>query len=76
MVSVNDKFSEGQSSAEWRAIKSLLPYLWPKGQFEMRVRVILAIILLVAANAATVAVPEVFCLAVDVIDNIKEKLIE
>ncbi|MCH2549268.1 MAG: ABC transporter ATP-binding protein/permease [Alphaproteobacteria bacterium] len=69
MVSVNDKFSEGQSSAEWRAIKSLLPYLWPKGQFEMRVRVILAIILLVAAKAATVAVPAVFGLAVDVIDR-------
>ena len=67
MVSKNDKSSKEQTSAEWRAIKSLLPYLWPKGQLEMRVRVIVAVILLVAAKVATVAVPAVFGLAVDVI---------
>jgi ABC-type transport system involved in Fe-S cluster assembly fused permease/ATPase subunit len=48
-----------------RAIRALAPYMWPKGQLEMRVRVAIAMVLLVAAKVATVAVPAVFGMAVD-----------
>ncbi len=48
-----------------RAIKSLLPYLWPRGQSEMKLRVVVAIALLVAAKAANVYVPILYKRAVD-----------
>lgn len=42
--------------------------MWPKGQLEMRVRVAIAMVLLVAAKVATVAVPAVFGKAVDALE--------
>ena len=45
----------------WRAdlvtIRTLLPYLWPKGEAGLRARVVLAVIFLVAAKGFNVAVP-------------------
>jgi ABC-type transport system involved in Fe-S cluster assembly fused permease/ATPase subunit len=54
---------------ERRAIRALLPYLWPRGQWEMKTRVVIAVLLLIAAKAATVAVPWVFGKAVDILDQ-------
>ena len=53
---------------EIRALKALAPYLWPRGALETRMRVGIAIVLLVAAKLATVAVPAVFGRAVDALD--------
>jgi ATP-binding cassette subfamily B protein len=53
---------------EIRALKALAPYLWPRGALETKLRVGIAIILLVAAKLATVAVPAVFGRAVDALD--------
>ena len=50
---------------EARVIRTLLPYLWPAGQPEMKARVAIAIAFLVAAKVATVFVPYVYKLAVD-----------
>lgn len=45
----------------WRAdlatLGTLAPYLWPKGEFGLRARVVLAVIFLVAAKGFNVAVP-------------------
>ncbi len=53
----------------WRAdvsvIKTLLPYLWPRGEIELRVRVILAVIFLVAAKGFNVVVPWLYKGVVD-----------
>jgi ATP-binding cassette subfamily B protein len=49
--------TEKLPSFEWSALKSLLPYLWPAGALEMRVRVLIAIAFLIAAKLATVYVP-------------------
>ena len=49
----------------WRTIRSLLPYLWPEGDTGARVRVVVALSLLVLAKAATVYVPIVYARAVD-----------
>ena len=46
-------------------LRSLWPYLWPKDDLEMRARVVLALILLVAAKVALVFVPLVYGRAVD-----------
>lgn len=49
----------------WQTIRSLLPYLWPKGDPGARVRVVIAVLFLVLAKAATVYVPIVYARAVD-----------
>ncbi len=46
-------------------IASLMPYLWPKGQWEMRVRVVLALTMLAAAKVSLVYVPILYGAAVD-----------
>lgn len=49
----------------WRTVVDLLPYLWPKGENGVRVRVVVATLFLVAAKIATVYVPLVYSRAVD-----------
>ena len=46
-------------------IKSLLPYLWPRGEIVSHIRVVAAFALLVAAKVATIYVPMVYGRAVD-----------
>jgi ATP-binding cassette subfamily B protein len=48
---------EKSAGFEWSALKSLLPYLWPAGGLEMRVRVAIAVGFLIGAKVATVYVP-------------------
>ncbi|MGH7557701.1 MAG: metal ABC transporter permease, partial [Gemmatimonadota bacterium] len=50
-----------------RTIRQLLPYLWPKGEPELRVRVVLAMACLLAAKVATVYVPILYKRAVDIL---------
>lgn len=54
-------------NSDLRAIRQLLPYLWPKGEPELRVRVVLALACLLAAKVATVYVPILYKRAVDVL---------
>lgn len=46
-------------------IRTLLPYLWPRDNLELRIRVVAAVVLLVAAKAVNVAVPWFYKGAVD-----------
>ncbi len=48
-----------------RTIRALLPYLWPPGATEMRVRVVIALGLLVLAKGTNVVVPIFYKYAVD-----------
>ncbi|HUP20636.1 MAG TPA: ABC transporter ATP-binding protein/permease [Gemmatimonadota bacterium] len=52
---------------EWTAIRTLLPYLWPKGERGLRARVVLALFCLLLAKLATVWVPILYKRAVDVL---------
>ncbi len=52
-------------SNHWQTLTSLAPWLWPKGELELRLRVVLAVVLLVAAKAANVLVPLAYARAVD-----------
>jgi ATP-binding cassette subfamily B protein len=52
-----------------RALKTLLPYLWPKGAIELRVRVVLALLALLLSNLATLAIPILYGDAVDALSG-------
>ena len=58
---------KGNTRRDLRAIRSLLPYLWPKRAPELRARVVLALVFLVIAKLATVYVPILYKRAIDVL---------
>ncbi len=55
--------------AEWRVIRDVIPYLWPKGETDARVRVVLALFFLVLAKVATVITPFFYKYAVDALSG-------
>ena len=48
---------EGDGSPSFRPIAMLMPYLWPQGRWDLKWRVVVAILCLVLAKVATVTVP-------------------
>jgi ATP-binding cassette subfamily B protein len=48
---------EGSGAPSLRPLWMLLPYLWPKGRPDLRVRVVVSLVCLAAAIAATAAFP-------------------
>jgi ATP-binding cassette subfamily B protein len=52
-----------------RTIRTLLPYLWPKGSLEMRARVTIALLFLAAAKGINVGVPVIYKFAVDALSQ-------
>jgi ATP-binding cassette subfamily B protein len=48
-----------------KTIRTLLPYLWPAGETGLRVRVVIAVLFLIAAKVANVSVPFFYKGAVD-----------
>ena len=50
------------------AVRKLLPYLWPAGEWHLRMRVVLALACLMAAKVATVYVPIFYKDAVEALD--------
>jgi ATP-binding cassette subfamily B protein len=54
---------------EWGAIRSLLPYLWPRGDGGMRVRVVGAVGLLVCAKLTNVLIPIIYKDIVDILSG-------
>jgi ATP-binding cassette subfamily B protein len=49
----------------FRALLRIAPHIWPKGETELRIRVVAALLLLAAAKAANVLVPIMYARAVD-----------
>ncbi len=58
-----------ERAADIRAIRTLLPYLWPSGAPEFRLRVVAALVFLAAAKATNVVVPFFFKYAVDALSE-------
>ncbi len=54
---------------EWGALKSLAPYLWPQGHVDIKLRVVAAMTMLACAKFATVYVPYVYKLMVDLFSD-------
>ncbi len=57
--------SQVKIANQGRTLRALLPYLWPRGRLDLRVRVALALSLLIAAKIANVYVPLILRQAVD-----------
>ncbi len=58
---------EGDGAPSFRPLWMLMPYLWPKGQPELRVRVFASIFFLILATSATSVSPLFYGWAVDVL---------
>ncbi|MBX9843255.1 MAG: ABC transporter ATP-binding protein/permease [Xanthobacteraceae bacterium] len=55
----------GERRAIWSIVLPLLPYIWPRDRRDLQLRVIVALLLLLATKLATLAVPILFKLATD-----------
>jgi len=55
---------QGARKDAW-TLRALLPFLWPAGETELRARVVIAVLLLIAAKLANVSVPLFYKQAVD-----------
>jgi ABC-type transport system involved in Fe-S cluster assembly fused permease/ATPase subunit len=64
-TSDDDRGSPSPKLGEAGALRSLLPYLWPRDSVEMRLRVVLAFACLIVAKLANVYVPILYKGAVD-----------
>jgi ABC-type transport system involved in Fe-S cluster assembly fused permease/ATPase subunit len=59
-ANVNDERIQG-----WQTIRRVAPYLWPEGQFWVKWRVVVAVLLLVAAKVVGIFTPVLYKWAVD-----------
>ncbi|HEX5318130.1 MAG TPA: ABC transporter ATP-binding protein/permease [Stellaceae bacterium] len=64
MGAPNGRFIDGL-----RAMRRLLPYLWPRHALDLRVRVVLAVACLVAAKLVNIGVPFLYKHAVDALSG-------
>ena len=60
---------DGSRAGAWSILRRVAPYLWPRDAPAMRVRVVLAIAVLVVSKLIAVATPYVFKLAVDTLSG-------
>ena len=65
----SDTSPRPETRGDWNTILTLMPYLWPKGQTEMRARVVAAMFSLLLAKIATVYVPLLYKESVDLIST-------
>jgi ATP-binding cassette subfamily B protein len=62
---------KGRLKHELRALKSLAPYLWPRDSLGLRVRVVLALVFLLAGKLVNICVPFLYKQAVDALSPAK-----
>ncbi len=60
---------------ETRSIRALAPYLWPAGEMELKVRVVIAVVLLVLAKVVIVYVPLLYKAAVDSLSGANQAIV-
>ena len=63
-----DADEETRERSHWRTLASLVPYLWPQGRYDLRLRVLLAMALLAAAKVSIVTIPFFYKGAVDALN--------
>ncbi|HMC90951.1 MAG TPA: ABC transporter ATP-binding protein/permease [Allosphingosinicella sp.] len=56
---------ERKKGGGWKALRRFLPYLWPAGAPALRARVVIAVLLVFAAKAATLVMPFAYKSAID-----------
>ncbi|KAI0475475.1 P-loop containing nucleoside triphosphate hydrolase protein [Xylariaceae sp. FL0804] len=60
-----DKSDKEQRKADWAIMKEMAHYLWPKGNLDAKMRVSIAVVLLIGAKVLNVQVPFYFKSIVD-----------
>jgi ATP-binding cassette, subfamily B, heavy metal transporter len=70
-----NKPDESGPKSDIRVLASLMPYLWPKGDFNLRFRVVLACSFLILSKLITVCVPLFYKHAVDSLTTQTEQLL-
>ncbi|CAO3413189.1 ABCB family ABC transporter ATP-binding protein/permease [Azospirillum doebereinerae] len=63
--SAEDTAFQPNGGGEMAAVRSLIPYIWPRDSVETRVRVVIAMLLLIGAKVANVYVPVFYKHAID-----------
>ena len=53
--------------SHYRTIRQLMPFLWPKGEWVVKLCVILALVFMVVAKLCTVAIPIAYGNSVDIL---------
>lgn len=61
----NTDTDTAKQQSQWCTLATLAPYLWPKGEGEIRLRVVLAMVALVLAKITNVYMPILYKKAVD-----------
>ncbi len=59
------ELSQSGDAGQWETFKGLIPYLWPNGRTDLKVRIVIALVLLVASKVVTVLTPYAFKYATD-----------
>ena len=59
----------GGRKQQYKALVTLLPYLWPAGEWSMRTRVLIALVFMVLSKVVNVYVPLLYKDAVDVLSG-------
>ncbi|HEX8216641.1 MAG TPA: ABC transporter ATP-binding protein/permease [Allosphingosinicella sp.] len=57
--------NDPEAEAGWGTLRRFLPYLWPAGERALKARVVLAVVLVFIAKAATLAMPFAYKAAID-----------
>jgi ATP-binding cassette, subfamily B, heavy metal transporter len=70
-----DRVREVKFKDELKAVGKLLPFLWPRDNWELRIRVLIAVSFLIVAKSLTVYVPMFYKHAVDALSPGKALLI-
>src|SRR5712671_2991450 len=71
VVTVGPPRQKGRLQDELRALRSLAPYRWPRDSFGLRVRVVLALVFLLAGKLVNICVPLLYKQAVDALSPAK-----
>jgi len=64
--------TDASARSDWQTIRTLVPYLWPAGDFKSRSRVVLAMLSMVIAKIAVIYVPILFGAAIDSLPGLAE----
>ena len=66
-LSANTPVASAQSEgkAAWRTVKRVAPFIWPVGNFDLRARVVLALLALIATKFVAILAPMLQAWAVD-----------
>ena len=71
----NDRIPAIDLGRSWAVLGILARHLWPKGEFGLRSRVVVAMVLLVLAKVANVYVPLLYKYAVDALGEPKAQMV-